>query len=121
MIVGFDTSQSRKFGLLPGGSLPGTDFGAVYWVVHFNPSDTDTYQPDVLTSSGPRASGRKKSCNANAMQKPYLCPPSTGETPDISLSGSFLAAGGTKPLYTFELLGGLYNDDPNRGASPPSD
>lgn len=42
-----------------------------------------------------------KTCTA------YLCPPDSTPTPDLSFSGSFTAAGGSNPLYQFEVKGGL--------------
>jgi hypothetical protein len=53
----------------------------------------------------------KPSCdNKPPAKKPFLCAVPSGGAPDLSVTGNFTAAGGSKPLYQFELLGGLYLD-----------
>src|SRR5207302_8073708 len=47
-----------------------------------------------------------KSCTDSTRLKPVLCPPGATDSPDISLSGSFLAGGDTNPIYSLELKGG---------------
>lgn len=113
-VVGFDQSQSHKLGLQIAGTLPGEDLGTVIWIVHFNPVDKQRFQPDVMTSHPTRgpASGAKSCDGGTRSTKPYLCPPQSGARPDISLAGNFIAAGGTKPIYSFELLAGLYARTP---------
>ncbi len=80
--------------------------------VSFDSVVNATLEPDVTQ----KARAAKPSCdNTPPAPTPFFCAPNQGNLPDISLTGSFLAGGGTKPLYSFELIGGLYkrNELPN--------
>ncbi len=88
------------------GTLP-TNVRAVYWTVLFSPDNSVPLLPQIASfTPNPRnqANPPAKDCdNAAANLQPYFCPPGTGVTPDFSLTGSFLAAGGTKPIIQAEL------------------
>jgi hypothetical protein len=50
----------------------------------------------------------KRSCTDPALAKPFFCPPGPSDTtPDLSFTGSYTAAGGSNPLYQFQLQGGI--------------
>ncbi len=89
-----------------GGNLPGNEQG-VYWTVLFNPDDSVLLVPQIASST-PNPNNQTNppatDCdNDTTSQQPYFCPPGDGVTPDFSLTGSFLAAGGTKPIIAAEL------------------
>jgi hypothetical protein len=102
------------------GDLPPYD-PATTWKVVFVPSEATTEMPQII--SGTQAAhapgtpipgtpndtaAQKKSCsNTEASQQPFFCPPPAGKTPDIILAGSFLAGGGTKPIYAMQVKGTL--------------
>ena len=106
----------NKLRLSLSGDLPtGNAVGASAWHALFNPSKAsgieglsfDSIVNVVIETGGTTAA--KPSCeNTPPAPTPYLCAPGPGAPADVSLSGSFLAGGGTKPIYTFELKGGLY-------------
>jgi len=83
-----------------------------------NPSAIQGNQ--AATSAGPAVNvPLKKSCD-NKMQKdkPAFCPVNAKETPDISVTASFLAAGGTKPIYALSLKGTLQGTSHPLGFHP---
>lgn len=88
------------------GTLP-SDVRAVYWTVLFIPGDAIPLLPQIsLSTPNPRNQPKppKTDCdNDNIDLQPNFCPPGTGAIPDFSLTGSFLAAGGTKPIIAAEL------------------
>jgi hypothetical protein len=102
----------RKIQLHLSGNVPSSDeMARRYWTILFNPPDDSTEAPQVI-SFAPNAallpSPIAKDCkNPQADKKPYFCPPSPGQTPDLSFTGNFLVAGGTKPIYTFSMKGNL--------------
>ncbi len=106
----------NKLRLSLSGDLPtGNAVGASAWHALFNPSKAsgieglsfDSVVNAVIEPRGTTAA--KPSCdNTPPDPTPYLCAPAQGAPADVSLSGSFLTGGGTKPIYTFELRGGLY-------------
>lgn len=97
------------------GSLP-PDLFAVSWTVLFNPPDASPELPQVVpipASDGQPSKPVAKDCNGNGPH-PFLCPPAAKQAPDLSLSGSFLAAGGTKPIYGLSAKGNLlFTTSPN--------
>ena len=63
----------------------------------------------ITTPARQTTTAAKSSCdNTPPAPTPYFCAPAAGAPADVSMSGSFLAGGGTKPIYSFELKGGLY-------------
>ena len=102
----------RKMQLNLSGNIPSSDeMVRRYWTILFNPPDDSTEPPQVI-SFAPNAvllpSSTAKDCkNSQTDQKPYFCPPSPGQTPDLSFTGNFLVAGGTKPIYSFSVQGNL--------------
>ncbi len=100
------------------GSVPGPQNAMTSgWRAQFSPDKSfgiEGNQWDFTVNQTPQASpiGVKpaaKSCdNKPPDAVPYLCPTPSGGSPDLSFSGTFTSAGGSKPLYQFELLGGLY-------------
>jgi hypothetical protein len=82
------------------------------WTVLFAPASA---LPQVIQGTTPKggaepgqplvppqsASGE----SATATKASFFKPSSNGGTPDVSLSASFLAAGGTKPIYALEVKG----------------
>ena len=55
---------------------------------------------------------------AAAKKQPFFSPPPAGKTPDITLTGSFQAAGGSKPIYALELKGTLQSPRAAAGFHP---
>jgi hypothetical protein len=109
----------NKLRLTLSGNLPtGNDVVTSAWHALFNPSRASGLEglsfdsvinAFIETPASQIATPVKPSCdNAPPAPMPYLCAPSAGAPADVSLSGSFLAGGGTKPIYSFELVGGLY-------------
>jgi hypothetical protein len=113
----------NKIRLRLSGDLPaGREVITSDWHALFNPSresgllglsfdSTPNAAPQVFENS--RAHSASSSCeNAPPAPRPYFCAPSAGTPADVSLSGSFLAGGGSKPIYSFELRGALYGRNP---------
>jgi hypothetical protein len=120
--TGFDL---QKFRLSLSGAVPvDTQVTVSQWHASFNPSvdsglmgqafDSTIVRTDaaaVTPAPAGSTTAVKPSCDNKAPAKmPFLCPVSSGGTPDLSFTGNFTAAGGSKPLYQFEVLGGLYLD-----------
>jgi hypothetical protein len=62
----------------------------------------------VLISNTPTVTRTGTSCDGSTAESRFFCPPGAGAAaPDLSFSGSFLAGGGTNPLYQFQVKGGL--------------
>ena len=112
----------NKLRLTLSGSLPtGNDVVTSAWHALFNPSKAsgieglsfDSVVNAVIKAPPSRATtAAKPSCdNTPPAPTPYFCAPTAGASADVSVSGSFLAGGGTKPIYSFELKGGLYKRD----------
>lgn len=100
-----ETIELKLSGTLPPPSMRTRSF----WLVQFNPSDSIAYTPSVMSFT-PTLGASTKSCgNSLAKDKSFLCPPSAHAPADLSLSGSFLVGGGTKPIYSFSAVGGLYS------------
>jgi hypothetical protein len=71
-----------------------------------------------------------------AVKRPLLAPLQSGDQPDILVSGTFLAGGNTKPIYTIQEQASLYSTGAgkifgfapgftsalaiNQGAQPPN-
>jgi len=101
--VEVDTAN-KIFALHVSGNLPQvSDMRTLFWTVLFVsdqvPFTTVTFSPTPKTAA--------KSCTDTTTSKPYLCPPGPTDTPDLSFTGSFTAAGGTNPLYQFEVKSGV--------------
>jgi hypothetical protein len=112
----------NKLRLTLSGNLPaGNDVVTSAWHALFNPSRAsgleglsfDSVVNAVIGAPASQAAAAAKpSCdNPPPAPTPYFCAPAPGAPADVSLSGSFLAGGGTKPIYSFELKGGLYKRD----------
>jgi hypothetical protein len=117
----------RKLILHLSGDIPAADtFNTSSWVASFVPPLDSAYPDTTLQYSAPTPCAQPSSIS-------FLCVPASGSTPDISVSGSFTAAGGSKPIYQFELLSNLYSNaqvfsfnpgisaqvEINQNASPP--
>lgn len=108
----------NKLRLTLSGNLP-TGNGVVTsaWHALFNPSRAsgleglsfDSVVNAVIEPPASQATAAAKLTPPAAA--PYFRAPAPGAPADVSLSGSFLAGGGTKPIYSFELKGGLYKRD----------
>lgn len=116
----------NKLRLILSGNLPaGSDIKTSAWHALFNPARStglegvsfdSVVNAVVETPSSQGQSAAKASCdNTPPAPMPYFCAPAAGAPADVSLSGSFLAGGGTKPIYSFELKGGLYKKDEVQG------
>lgn len=116
----------NKLRLTLSGSLPtGNDVVASAWHALFNPSKAsgieglafDSVVNAVIKAApSPATTAAKSSCdNTPPEPTPYFCAPASGAPADVSVSGSFLAGGGTRPIYSLELKGGLYKSDEARG------
>ncbi len=108
----------NKLRLTLSGNLPiGNNVITSAWHALFNPSRAsgleglafDSVVNAVIEPASRTATTSKLSCdNTPPAPMPYFCAPAAGAPADVSLSGSFLAGGGTKPIYSFELNGGIY-------------
>ena len=91
-----------------------------FWTVTFTPPEGSGLAPQLFPykplnpappTAGPStpAPVSKKSCdNTSPATRPYLCPPSGAAPADISITGAFLAAGGTKPIYQLSATANYY-------------
>jgi hypothetical protein len=100
----FSTPQIISIGL-DDPSLTEKDMLSSVWTVQFNQAG----QPATVLASTPKSDTK---CDGTPGKPAFLCPPTDGAPPDISISGTFIAGGGTKPIYTFQLIGGLYAPNP---------
>jgi hypothetical protein len=95
--------------LAVGGILPPGDPRTVVWTALFIPPDGMAAVPAVLMST-------QRSTEANGggapAKQPFISPVQNGNQPDILLSGTFLAGGNTKPIYTVQEQASMY--DPTR-------
>ncbi|MGA9671945.1 MAG: hypothetical protein WBQ94_22225 [Terracidiphilus sp.] len=119
----------QKIRLQLAGDLPPA---GASWSVLFNPSGPPSFLPQVIagtptrpipgspeseaipsaqTPASPAPAGHlpaKKDCASKSPEdQPFFCPAAPGATPDLKLTASFLAAGGTKPIYALSLKGAL--------------
>lgn len=89
---------------------------AYFWTVLFTPPDGSPLLPQLFAftpNQGPAISQGKKSCdNTDPLAQPVFCAPGAGVPPDVNVTGAFLAAGQTKPIYQLEVLAGLYKPKP---------
>jgi hypothetical protein len=85
------------------GQRPPGDPRMLVWTALF---DVDTLHYALIYYTPP-LSKADKSCSDKTKRKPLLCPPGPTDMPDISATGSFLAGGGTNPIYSFEVKGGI--------------
>jgi hypothetical protein len=93
------------------------------WTVLYTPPDDSTVLPQLVPSTpAPRQPAAPASlataCGPTSPNKPTFCPVTAGATPDISVTGNFLAAGGTKPIYKLEVISNLYAPRPLWGFYP---
>jgi hypothetical protein len=102
--IDFSTPQIISIGL-DDPSLTEKDMLSSIWTVQFNQPG----QPAKVLTSTPKSDTK---CDGTPGKPTFLCPPADGAPPDISISGTFIAGGGTKPIYQFQLTGGLYSPDP---------
>lgn len=116
-------TQTRKIELHLAGALPSLDnMVRSFWTVLFVPPDTSPDVPQVISFAPnavllPDTSG--KDCKNKTPDKmPLFCPPAAGQSPDLSFSGNFLAAGGTKPIYSFSIKGNPVLNKTFLGFSP---
>jgi hypothetical protein len=86
-------------------SLAEKDMLSSVWTVQFNQAG----QPATVLTSTPKSDTK---CDGTPGKPAFLCPPADGAPPDISISGTFIAGGGTKPIYTFQFLAGLFAPNP---------
>lgn len=106
--VSLDTETHKIRLHLIGKLPPGGDLRGVFWTILFSPPDSSTDLPQVISfvPSAAHSTTVARDCkNPQADRKPAFCPPPPGQTPDLSFTGSFLAAGGTKPIYAFSVKG----------------
>jgi len=118
---------------LAGGDIP----GGASWTVLFNPAGPPYVLPQVISGTPTKAAPNshaqqpasvepgvnpgtpetnptkpeenkpaKTDCGSTG-NKPAFCPVEKGALPDVSLTASYLAAGGTKPIYSLSLKGAL--------------
>jgi hypothetical protein len=131
--VDLDIPDQKLLLHLAGGAIP----GGASWTVLFNPAGPPYVLPQVISGSptkvAPNSQAQqptppepnvnpgapetnpikpeenkpaKKDCGSTG-NKPAFCPVEKGALPDVSLTASYLAAGGTKPIYNLSLKGAL--------------
>ncbi len=116
----------QKLSLGVQGSLPPGDPRIVTWSVLFLPPPEMAALPAELTST------QRKTAPA---KQPFLSSLQPGDAPDVMVSGSFLAGGNTKPIYTIQEQASLFAAEKkilgfapgvssalaiNQGAQPPN-
>jgi len=124
--ISVDTAV-QKLQLTLAGDTPKERFA---WSVLLNPPGAPSVMPQMIAGTAPReaptAPGQpspnakppaQKSCD-NATNSPAFCPPSGSTPADITLTASFLAAGGTKPIYSLSLKGKYLFSDTVIGFHP---
>lgn len=111
---------TRKFVLSLSGQLPDEDqYSLSGWTVLFVPEEQSGLAGAGLAYTAPTGPNNTSPSNCDPTTAiHYLCVPASSATPDITLSGAFTAAGGTNPLYQFQLQGGLYLEKDWRGFRP---
>lgn len=94
-----------------------TDARRLFWSVLFS---ADTLPFTLINFTPKPAMSAGTSCTDKTKSKPALCPAGAKDTPDINLNGSFLAAGGTSPIYSLAFKGGYIFPDaiPRLGLYP---
>ncbi len=102
------STTTDKISLQVSGSLPSNgNVRGVYWTVLFNPTDAVPLVPQLASSTPNRrnqATPPETDCgNNDPTMQPSFCPVLGTATPDFSLTGSFVTAGGTKPIIAAEL------------------
>lgn len=104
------STLTHKLSLALTGQLPASDdFVNSSWTVVFSPSKESHVAGTGLSfepAPGPHHTAASNCDPSSAIH--FLCVPASGASPDVSFTGTLTAGGGTKPLYQFELLGGLY-------------
>lgn len=102
-----------KLSLTLSGDIPAAEkFPKSTWRAQFSPdkaSGIEGTEFDFVPASGANQTPLNSGCDPKSTAH-YFCAPASGATPDFSLSGTFTAAGGTKPLYQFQLQGGVYTE-----------
>ena len=99
-------SPNQKVTLHVGANLPTGDPRSFLWTVLFLPPREMAAVPAVFTSTALNA---PVSSSPGPSHKPaVISAVQAGGTPDISLSGTFLAGGNTKPIYTLQEQASLY-------------
>ena len=93
-----------------------TGFNRYFWTVTYTPAPDQNVLPQLFNFKpeiGVVPPPANKNCdNANPEMRPNYCPVSGAVPPDVSVSGNFLAAGGTKPIYQLEVLANVYRPKP---------
>ena len=122
------STKIQKVTLRLAGNLPSGDPRAMLWTVLFVPPREMAAVPALFTSAQLKAVG-------HGVKEPLVSPLQSGDRPDILVSGSFLAGGNTKPIYTIQEQASLYATEKkilgfapgfssslaiNQGAQPPN-
>lgn len=137
-----DDVSTRSLILTLAAPVPNSEaVNSLFWTVLYTPPDNSAVLPQLMAfvpSVGLAAARTKKSCDSKSpIAQPAFCAPMAGVPPDIRVTGGFLAAGQTKPIYTLEVLANIYASSPlewlwnftpgfdlaletNQGSSPPN-
>lgn len=114
-------SRPHVFRIALAGDLPPVEFmTAAIWTVEFNPPNDAKLLPQISEFQPTRTDFASQEPNSpppastahSVSQRPTFAPPHDGAPADISLTGSFLAGGGTKPIYALEFFGAVYRPSP---------
>jgi hypothetical protein len=121
-------TKVQKVTLRLAGNLPSGDPRAMIWTVLFLPPREMAAVPALLTSTQLASAG-------HGVKEHLISPLQSGDQPDVIVSGSFLAGGNTKPIYTIQEQASLYATEKkilgfapgfssslaiNQGAQPPN-
>ncbi|HEY2497528.1 MAG TPA: hypothetical protein VGK24_10690 [Candidatus Angelobacter sp.] len=109
--VTVDGTSHLKLRLAPTPQV--TNAKKLFWSVLFR---ADTLPFALINFTPKPAANAGHSCTDKMKKKPALCPPGPKDTPDISLIGSFLAGGGTNPIYSLDFTGGYIFSNPIPGS-----
>ena len=104
-------AYSQNIVLRVSGAIPDvSDVRGMYWTVLFDPMESVPLLPQIAASSpNPHVQKPpKKNCDSDDPNgRPNFCPPGDTDVPDLKLTGSFLAAGGSKPILAAQLKADL--------------
>lgn len=126
-------TQHLLISFIDNGRLPsGEDGRHEFWTVAFTPPT----RPDLWAVLSYTPAAPQAPTESGAPARAFFAPVGPTDQPDFLLSGTFLAGGNTKPIYTLEEKAGIFASDQwavlgfvpgvtsametNQGAQPPN-
>jgi hypothetical protein len=90
------------------------------WTANFMPPDGASVLPQLFSFKakvGPSVQSKKSCDNTSPAGRPMFCAPSGATPADISVTGGFLAGGGTKPIYQLSATANVFKPKDDGGGS----